>query len=124
MDNLYYYIYDQETKSIKPKFLDKESSGGKKQPDDIILGMEFYAPEKTFAEQSARDYNKLLVGNIADLENADDHGIYIEICKDCGRAFAINRAEYMWYKTRDLIPPKRCKMCREKRKKENNKENK
>ena len=128
MDNLYYYTYDAETKTIKPKFLEGGHSAKTSHPNDIILGMEFYAPEKTYAEQCAANYNKQLVKNITELENADDHAIYIEICKDCGRAFAINKEEYKWFSSRELIPPKRCKQCRIKRKaqraSEENKENK
>lgn len=123
MDNLYYYIYDAETKTIKPKYLES-GANAKGYPSDIILGLEFYAPEKAYAEQCAKEYNKRVVTNIADLETAADDALYIELCKDCKRAFAINKEEFMWYKTRDLIPPKRCKACREKRKRENSKENK
>ena len=125
MDNLYYYIYDQETKTIKPKYL--EGGKSKDHPSDMIVGLEFFAPDKTFAEMCAENYTKNLAANINDLEGNED-GLYIEICKDCSCAFAINHKEFMWFKTRDLIPPKRCKKCREKRKKEKeiaeNKENK
>ena len=122
MDNLYYYTYDKETKSIIPKLLE----GGNKssQPSDAIIGLEYFSPEKSFAEESAADYTKKLVQNVDDLENAGVDALYIEICKDCGRAFVIDYQEYRWYKTRDLIPPKRCSKCRDKRKKEKQKENK
>ena len=113
MENLYYYTWSEEHKAIVPKFLE----GGKNShPDDIILGMEFYAPEKTFAEMSAKDYNAKLVKKIEDFDSAADDSIFIEVCKECGRAFAINKKEYLWFKDKGYNPPKRCKKCREARK--------
>ena len=118
LDNtMYYYTYDAENKVIVPKFLE----GGKKSdfPEDTIIGLEFLAPDKTVAEYSANNYNKSLVNNITKLETAEDNAMFIETCKDCGRVFVINKKEYMWFKDKGYNPPKRCKSCRDKRKKEN-----
>ena len=38
------------------------------------------------------------------------------ICVDCGKAFIWNREEQAFYISKGLMPPKRCKPCRERRK--------
>lgn len=38
------------------------------------------------------------------------------ICVDCGNAFIWNREEQTFYINKGLMPPKRCKPCRERRK--------
>lgn len=122
MDKVYYYTYDANSKSIVVKCLEGGIGPKSKDPEDIIIGMEFYSPEKEYAELYAGRCNSKLLKAIGDFESADEDALYIEKCKDCGRYFVINKEEYTWFKTRDLVLPKRCKFCREKRK--NNKENK
>ena len=38
------------------------------------------------------------------------------ICVDCGKTFIWNREEQGFYISKGLMPPKRCKPCRERRK--------
>lgn len=37
-------------------------------------------------------------------------------CKDCGDSFLFTAAEQKYYEEKGLVPPKRCKKCREARK--------
>ncbi|KKL94355.1 hypothetical protein LCGC14_1865470 [marine sediment metagenome] len=39
-------------------------------------------------------------------------------CGDCGEMFTWSEREQEFYKEKDFTPPKRCKPCREKRKKD------
>lgn len=40
-------------------------------------------------------------------------------CKDCGAGFVFKAGEQKFYEERQLFPPKRCPMCRLKRKEQN-----
>ncbi len=50
----------------------------------------------------------------------------VKICKDCGQEFELTEKEEHWFTERKLVPPVRCKSCRNKRKtlKRNKKEEK
>lgn len=50
----------------------------------------------------------------------------LKICKDCGQEFELTEKEEHWFTERKLVPPARCKSCRNKRKalKRNKKEDK
>lgn len=50
----------------------------------------------------------------------------VKICKDCGQEFELTEKEEHWFTERKLVPPVRCKSCRNKRKalKRNKKEDK
>ena len=46
-----------------------------------------------------------------------DYGILtVKICKDCHTPFTFYKEEADWFEAANLIPPVRCKTCREKRK--------
>ena len=112
----YYYVYDEASKTIKTKECERQPKQ-KGYPSDAIIGLEFFSPEKSFAEMSAQNYTDSLVQDIKDLATAPVDSLYMEKCKECGKFFVINTKEYEWYASRDLIPPKRCKKCRTNRKK-------
>ena len=38
--------------------------------------------------------------------------IIVQRCKDCGKYFVITKAEWDWFKGRQLNVPKRCRSCR------------
>lgn len=40
----------------------------------------------------------------------------IIICLGCGREFVFTAGEQQFYSNKELVPPKRCKDCRQKRK--------
>jgi hypothetical protein len=40
----------------------------------------------------------------------------VKICKDCGQEFELTEKEEQWFIERKLVPPARCKSCRNKRK--------
>jgi len=42
-------------------------------------------------------------------------------CRSCGKVFAMNRREIIWYSNMGYPLPKRCPECREKRRKERKK---
>lgn len=44
-------------------------------------------------------------------------GIKIK-CKDCGDIFIFTQKDQKFYEEHQFVPPKRCKNCRDKRKKE------
>ncbi len=37
-------------------------------------------------------------------------------CQDCGESFTFTANEQRFYEEKNLIPPKRCRFCRQKRK--------
>ncbi|WP_422821967.1 zinc-ribbon domain containing protein [Thermoclostridium stercorarium] len=45
-------------------------------------------------------------------------------CKTCGKVFAMNRREILWYSNMGFPLPKRCPECRAKRRKEREKNEK
>jgi NAD-dependent SIR2 family protein deacetylase len=45
-------------------------------------------------------------------------------CKDCGETFTFSVGEQEWYKKMDFDVPKRCPVCRRRRKKEREKNDK
>lgn len=46
---------------------------------------------------------------------ADSHSTYV--CKDCGAEFELTASEKTWYAQQGFELPRRCKTCRDKRKK-------
>ena len=62
-------------------------------------------------------YDNLLLTSMDCRANNLSMGIWQEhICKDCGKPFLMTYNEVSFYQSKNLHVPKRCKVCREKRK--------
>lgn len=48
--------------------------------------------------------------------NNDELKDEILVCQDCGQEFLFVVGEQKFYKSKNLLPPKRCRACRELRK--------
>lgn len=42
-------------------------------------------------------------------------GVFAVTCRDCGRAWSYDAGELEWYHGKGYVPPKRCRDCREHR---------
>ena len=57
------------------------------------------------------------VENAARRASGDENASIEKMCRDCGKAFEISRAERIFFESHNMALPKRCPACRKARKK-------
>jgi hypothetical protein len=83
-----------------------------------------YAPQHTLVRSFHDGIKEAFAVEDAAIKASLDENTSIEkICRDCGKAFKISRAERIFFESHNMALPKRCPACRKVRKearKENN----
>ena len=90
-------------------------------------GEKFVSDENTTEVQYNQGYHDIATSWFADKASANkavakwnrDNLDDIKSCKECGAYFWQKEVERQWYKEHGMNPPRRCYLCRKKRKSEN-----
>ena len=98
------FVVSEKESEMRDVAIDSTTCWGKSQED---------------ANAIAEDLNADMVDSFDDITN--DRQFVVVVCHDCNKSFMLSAGEYEWYRNHDMEPPKRCKACRDKRKKTANK---
>ena len=82
-----------------------------------VLCKNGYAPQHTLVRSFRDSLNEALAVEDAAIRASWDENTSIEkMCRDCGKAFKISRAERIFFESHNMALPKRCPACRKARK--------